>query len=148
MRKPYSIGHAAKLAGVSVSTLRSWESHGLLVPQKSESGYRYYSADDVQRAQSIERFRSISGMSITSIRRQLEQDEKEGRRQTPPRDQQEGDSTGIGARVRHLRKQMGWSMRELSERSGISQSQLSTFERGHASLGSARLNALAALFGV
>lgn len=147
MRKPYSIGYVARLTGVSVSTLRTWEGQGLLVPQKSEAGHRYYSAEDIERAQRIERYRSISGMSILQIKRQLLHDDGVDARQAPNHQAEAGEEASIGARVRNLRKQMGWSMRELSERSCISQSQLSMFERGHGFLGSARLNTLAMLFG-
>lgn len=148
MRKPYSIGHAAKLAGVSVSTLRSWEAQGLIVPGKSEAGHRYYSPEDVERALRIERYRSVSGMSIASIKRQLSRDDEDlGQAGSAEAQIEAGGVAAIGVRVRQLRKQMGWSMRELSERSGVSQSQLSTFERGHGALGSARINTLAALFG-
>lgn len=147
MRKPYSIGYVARLAGVSVSTLRTWEGQGLLVPQKSETGHRYYSAEDVERAQRIERYRSISGMSILQIKRQLAHDDGVDARQIAQRETETTEEASIGARVRSLRKQMGWSMRELADRSGISQSQLSTFERGQGFLGSARLNTLAMLFG-
>jgi proline racemase len=147
MRNPHSIGYVARLAGVSVSTLRAWEDHGLLIPQKSESGHRYYAADDIERAKRIERYRSISGMSIPQIKRQLAHDDELDARQAHQRPASETEGSSVGARVRTLRKQMGWSMRELAERSGIAQSQLSMFERGHGSLGSARLNTLAMLFG-
>jgi excisionase family DNA binding protein len=33
-----SISEAAKLKGVSVSTLRRWEAEGKLVPERTESG--------------------------------------------------------------------------------------------------------------
>ena len=37
-----SISEAAKLKGVSVSTLRRWEADGKLVPERTESGHRRY----------------------------------------------------------------------------------------------------------
>jgi putative resolvase len=37
-----SISEAAKLKGVSVSTLRRWEAEGKLVPERTESGHRRY----------------------------------------------------------------------------------------------------------
>lgn len=145
------IGHVARVAGVSVSTVRSWESQGLILPDKSEAGHRTYSQDDVERAQRIERYRTVSGMSLASVRQQLaREDAKAASRRSDQGDVakvNEPVAENIGARVRNLRKQMGWTLRELSERSGISQSQLSTFERGRGFLGSARLSALAGLFG-
>ena len=37
-----SISEAAKLKGVSVSTLRRWEADGKLVPERTQSGHRRY----------------------------------------------------------------------------------------------------------
>lgn len=37
-----SISEAAKLKGVSVSTLRRWEAEGKLVPERTDSGHRRY----------------------------------------------------------------------------------------------------------
>jgi predicted site-specific integrase-resolvase len=37
-----SISEAAKLKGVSISTLRRWEAEGKLVPERTESGHRRY----------------------------------------------------------------------------------------------------------
>ncbi len=43
MDKLYRIGQAAKLLGVSTSTLRRWERENKLVPQRTEGGQRLYS---------------------------------------------------------------------------------------------------------
>ena len=37
-----SISEAAKLKGVSISTLRRWEADGKLIPERTESGHRRY----------------------------------------------------------------------------------------------------------
>ncbi|MDB9318813.1 MULTISPECIES: MerR family transcriptional regulator, partial [Cyanophyceae] len=37
-----SISEAAKLKGVSVSTLRRWETEGKLIPERTASGHRRY----------------------------------------------------------------------------------------------------------
>lgn len=37
-----SISEAAKLKGVSISTLRRWEAEGKLVPERTASGHRRY----------------------------------------------------------------------------------------------------------
>jgi putative resolvase len=37
-----SISEAAKLKGVSVSTLRRWETEGKIVPERTENGHRRY----------------------------------------------------------------------------------------------------------
>jgi predicted site-specific integrase-resolvase len=54
MDRLLSIGEAAKLRGVTITTLRRWEVAGLLVPQRTPSGHRRYqlSQIDAQAAHS------------------------------------------------------------------------------------------------
>lgn len=49
----YQIGDVADIVGMSRDTLRYYEKHGLLSPQKGENGYRYYTDSDVQNLISI-----------------------------------------------------------------------------------------------
>ena len=49
----YHIKEAAELSGVSVKTLHHYDKIGLLVPLKSENGYRIYSQEDLERLQVI-----------------------------------------------------------------------------------------------
>lgn len=49
----YHIKEAAELSGVSVKTLHHYDKIGLLVPVKSENGYRTYSQEDLERLQVI-----------------------------------------------------------------------------------------------
>ena len=45
----YHIKEAAQLSGVSIKTLHHYDKIGLLVPVKSENGYRTYSQEDLER---------------------------------------------------------------------------------------------------
>jgi len=55
MSRLFKIGQAAKKLGVSVSTLRRWESEGSLVPaRKTQGGTRYYSLEQLTSAASTE----------------------------------------------------------------------------------------------
>jgi predicted site-specific integrase-resolvase len=55
MSRLFKIGQAAKRLGVSVSTLRRWESEGSLVPaRKTQGGTRYYSLEQLTSAASTE----------------------------------------------------------------------------------------------
>ena len=38
----FSISEAAKIKGVSVSTLRRWEAEGKLIPERTAKGHRRY----------------------------------------------------------------------------------------------------------
>jgi DNA-binding transcriptional MerR regulator len=50
--QPYSIGELAHRLGVSVATIRNWESVGVLAPvRQAETGRRMYDAEDVRDAE-------------------------------------------------------------------------------------------------
>lgn len=67
----YSIGEAAKRAGVSVKMARYYESIGLMPPaQRTDSGYRLYRENDVHQLIFIRRARAL-GFSIEEIEQLL-----------------------------------------------------------------------------
>jgi len=45
--RPISIGHAARIIGRSVDTLRQWEHKGLVRPVRDTANRRIYSEDDI-----------------------------------------------------------------------------------------------------
>lgn len=62
-----SIGKLAKTAQVGVDTVRFYEKHGLLPkPQRRESGYRLYGADDARRLVFIRRAKDL-GFSLADV---------------------------------------------------------------------------------
>lgn len=65
------IGQLAKELGVKADTLRFYEKNGLLQPAtRSDSGYRYYSAADHQRALFIIRCKKV-GFTLADIKELL-----------------------------------------------------------------------------
>ncbi len=58
------------------------------------------------------------------------------------------DQASFGTRIRQIRKDKGWTLKELSERSGISQSTLSRVETGQVTLSFERTHALTAALGI
>src|SRR5438067_372186 len=62
-----NIHRAAQAAGVSPSALRLWESRGLVRPQKTPSGHRRYTVEDVGRIRDIRRLRSVQGLNLAAI---------------------------------------------------------------------------------
>ena len=62
----YQIKEAAELSGVSVKTLYHYDKIGLLVPVKSENGYRTYSQEDLERLQVILYYKYL-GFSLDQI---------------------------------------------------------------------------------
>jgi len=61
------IGKLARLTGVSIRMLRYYEDQGLLTPGRTESGYRTYAEDDVQRVSRI-RVLNKAGLTLDQIR--------------------------------------------------------------------------------
>ena len=65
------IGQMAKKLGVKTDTLRFYEKNGLLTPStRSETGYRYYSQGDFQRAMFILRCKRV-GFTLSDIKELL-----------------------------------------------------------------------------
>lgn len=66
------IGALAESTGVTATTVRYYESLGLLLaPERTSSGYREYGADAVERLQFV-RDAQASGMSLAEIQSVLE----------------------------------------------------------------------------
>ncbi len=69
--KPMTIGKVARLAGVSIETIRFYEREGLVAdPPRKESGYRQYGAETVLRLRFIHRAREL-GFSLGEIKELL-----------------------------------------------------------------------------
>ena len=69
----YHIKEAAQLSGVSVKTLPHYDKIGLLVPLKSENGYRTYNQEDLERLQVILYYKYL-GFSLEKIAELLKED--------------------------------------------------------------------------
>jgi len=120
------IAEAARSAGVSPSTLRSWESQGLIEPIRTPSGQRLYDEELVERLQAIAWMRSEKGLNPAAIKEGLKD---EGDMRPAPQDVRAGNNTPIGMKVRSLRRQARQTLETVSRATGTSVSQLSTFER-------------------
>jgi MerR family transcriptional regulator, heat shock protein HspR len=67
----YTIGIAAKKLGVSVHSLRLYESEGLLRPFKTETGRRLYSDLEIEKVLCIRQMIQEDGLNFEGIRRLL-----------------------------------------------------------------------------
>ena len=64
----FTINKIARLAGITLKTLRHYEKVGILVPKaRSDAGYRLYSEEDVERLQQILFFRELD-FSLVQIK--------------------------------------------------------------------------------
>ena len=70
-KRPYRIADVARIAGVTVRTLRYYDELGLLSPGRSLSGYRLYGDDDLLRLQQI-LIRREFGFPLENIRAALD----------------------------------------------------------------------------
>src|ERR671913_1129218 len=69
--QPLQIGQAARLLGISIDILRSWDRNGLIeIPRDPSNGYRLYGARQLSRLRVI-RMLSRAGYSIGAILRML-----------------------------------------------------------------------------
>ncbi|WP_418965618.1 MerR family transcriptional regulator [Cetobacterium sp.] len=72
MKKYYSIGEISKIYNISVDTLRHYEKIKLLEPAlKKESGYRYYSSEQIWKLNNIRNLRGL-GLGLEDIKGFLE----------------------------------------------------------------------------
>ncbi len=91
-----TIGEVAKLARVSVRTLRHYDAVGLLTPSaRSEAGYRLYAPADLERLQQILFFREL-GFHLAEIRRIMADPRFDRRRALA------AQRSLLAARARHL----------------------------------------------
>ena len=69
-RGVYGISVAAELSGVSEQSLRLYERHGLVTPDRSPGGTRRYSADDLVRLQRVSEL-VAAGVNLAGVVRIL-----------------------------------------------------------------------------
>lgn len=117
----YRIGEAARAVGVSASALRLWERQGLVRPARSGARYRLYTTADVDRLHQVRRLLEVDRLNAAGIRRVL-------RGQLPA--SPHADRHLDGRLLRRMRTDRGLSLRQASQRSGLSVSFLSALERG------------------
>jgi DNA-binding transcriptional MerR regulator/quercetin dioxygenase-like cupin family protein len=123
LAKPYlKIGDVAELVGVSPSVIRSWENLGLTRPERTQSKYRLYSAEDVKLLKRARFLRKVRGLNAAAI---VELLRREGRTR-PPAD---GNVGAIGSHLRQLRAKRKLSLAEVAREVGISVGFLSAMER-------------------
>ncbi|MHB1216791.1 MAG: MerR family transcriptional regulator [Alphaproteobacteria bacterium] len=132
----YRISEVARMAGVSTSTLRLWERHGVLRPRRSGARYRLYDDRDVARVRDIRRLREVQGLNIAAIRTVL-----------PASEPSAGESL-LGQRLRALRRKAGMTLRAASRATGLAPSFIATLERTSGGASYTSLRKLADCYGV
>jgi DNA-binding transcriptional MerR regulator/quercetin dioxygenase-like cupin family protein len=129
------ISEVAKRVGISSSALRAWEALGLLTPQRTQSRYRLYKAEDVRllrRALFLRRARGLNPAAIVHILK------RQGVVSVPAE-----NTISPGARFRRLRQRRGLSLAQVAKATGVSVGFLSALERGQMSASIATLRRIA-----
>lgn len=146
----FKIGEAARMAGVSASTLRLWETQELIQPIRTASGQRLYDRALVERLKTIAWMRAEKGLNPAAIRETLrdgaEAQEDDGAEGADAETTQHGEIP-VGHRVRRLRREAGKTLEAVALSTGVSVSQLSTFERTSQGLSLTALHGVATLLG-
>ena len=120
------IGDVAREVGVSPSTLRTWETAGLSSPQRDAWGRRWYTAAESDRVREVRRLRDEERLSLRDIQHRLV--ERDG--QAPEADAPTSEQR-ICQRLKSMRNQLGLTVRQVAERTGLSASYVSSVENGY-----------------
>ncbi len=115
----YRIAEVSQLVGVSVSTIRLWEDHGLVRPDRGGGQQRRYSAADVNRLKQVQMLRSVRSLNLSAIRTIVDAGDRDG----------EALPGEIGGRLRAARLARGLTLRQVAQQTGLAMSSISSLER-------------------
>jgi DNA-binding transcriptional MerR regulator/quercetin dioxygenase-like cupin family protein len=133
-----SVGQTARILGVSPSTLRLWESEGLVSPVRSNGRYRLYSPEVLKVLKRIKYLRDDQRLNVPGIKRALGKRHAEKPRK---------DTAPLGPKLRQMRQRRDMSLAEAAKAAGISTGFLSALERAQANASVATLQRLAMAYG-
>ena len=136
-----TVGQTARILGISPSTLRLWESVGLVTPARSGGRYRLYTPDLLDVLKRIKYLRDVKQLNVPGIKQALGGS-------LPVRSNAEArPSADLARKLRRLRKKCGLGVREAAQRANISAGFLSSIELTHANPSVATIYRLAAAYG-
>ncbi len=141
----FRIGEAARMLGVSTSSLRNWERMGLLTPKRSQGRYRMYSQEALEKLKRIKYLRTVKHVNPAGISAMLAEGSKDKDIEEAPSGEK-NKREAIGQQLTKLRRELGTTLAEVAQRTGVSVSFLSSLERGYANASIATLQKLARLY--
>src|ERR1700689_4326160 len=121
-----TVGQTARIVGVSASTLRLWESVGLISPARSTGKYRLFNPEMLELLKRIKYLRDVQKLNVPGIKQALD------RKQAAPAPGQVKNESDLGAKLRKLRKKQGLGVVEAAEQAKISPGFLSAIELSRA----------------
>jgi DNA-binding transcriptional MerR regulator/mannose-6-phosphate isomerase-like protein (cupin superfamily) len=144
MPREYSIGEAARIIGVSPSTVRLWEDQGLVATRRTSAGHRRFDSAGIQRLHEVRDIREEHRRPLALIREHMAPQS-----QTPVESTTPGaEEVHLGTRLRAARQSQGLSLRGLAERASVAASHVSAIEHGHARASVATLQKLTNALGI
>jgi DNA-binding transcriptional MerR regulator len=135
-----NISEVARILEVSASTLRGWESMGLVKPTRSNAGYRLFSWDDVRRLKKIKYLKSAKQINAKGVLHVLDNDNSGGSSSTGKK------TKSIGQKLRDLRLLEKMTLREVAKGADLSVGFLSSLERSQTNPSVATLQKLSKLY--
>jgi len=138
----FRIGEAARMLGVSASSLRNWERMGLITAERSQAQYRLYSRDALKKLRHIQQLRKKQHVNPAGIAAILQKHGMSPSTSRAPRRKIES----IARKLSRLRRTRGITLVEVGEKTGVSISFLSSLERGYARPSIATLQKLAQFY--
>lgn len=144
-----TVGETARIVGVSPSTLRLWESVGLISPVRSNGRYRLYNRELLAVLKRIKYLKDVKRLNLPAIQQALGTTRGKAASQAA-----NGNGNGhghrpsdLGPKLRQLRKRQALGIVEAAQRAKISAGFLSAIELSRANPSVATLQRLAATYG-
>jgi DNA-binding transcriptional MerR regulator/quercetin dioxygenase-like cupin family protein len=139
----FRISEAARMLGISASSLRNWERMGLLTPARSQGRYRMYSQGALEKLKRIKYLRTVKRVNPAGIIAML----AEGGKATDESSSGEKHKReAIAQQLVKLRRDLGLTLAQVAQGTGVSVSFLSSLERGYSNASIATLQKLARLY--
>jgi DNA-binding transcriptional MerR regulator/quercetin dioxygenase-like cupin family protein len=137
-----TVGQTARILGLSASTLRLWESVGLVTPARSAGSYRLYTPELLDILKRIKYLRDVKRLNVPAIKEALGtgpsiNQAKRSSKATPD----------LGGKLRRLRKRRGLTVTLAARQAHISAGFLSAIELSRANPSVATIYRLAATYG-
>jgi DNA-binding transcriptional MerR regulator/quercetin dioxygenase-like cupin family protein len=129
-----TVGQAARVIGVSPSTLRLWEHAGLVQTVRNPGGYRLYTPESLVVLKRIKYLRDARQLNVPAIKEAL------GVRDA--RDPERYALATLGRKLRGLRQRRGLRIADVAREAGLSTGFLSAVERSQATASVATMQRL------
>lgn len=136
-----TVGQTARILGISSSTLRLWESVGLVTPARSAGSYRLYTPELLDLLKRIKYLRDVKRLNVPGIKEVL------GSNLPVNHSQQGARTSDFGSKLRQLRKKRGLTVTDAAQKAHVSVGFLSAIELSQANPSVATIYRLAAAYG-